>query len=142
MDRLLPDDVFQLVGVEVPILSKRKDHGGTIDVLARIHGKLYPIDFKGLNVRTFGEITRGVMPTQYAVQVADYMVLLNSSKDIRSLDYIFGTHPGSVFDKALIVSENKGGPTASHPAALTETVIEISDWRTHHSTSTRSAEGA
>jgi hypothetical protein len=124
----LPDDVFQLVGVEVPVLSKRKDHGGTIDVLARIHNKLYPIDFKGLNVRTFGEITRGIMPVQYAVQAADYMVLLNSSKEIRSLDLIFGDR-GPVFDKALIISENKGGPTASQPAALTETVIEITEWR-------------
>lgn len=124
----LPDDVFQLIGVEVPILSKRKDHGGTIDVLAAIHGKLYPIDFKGLNVRTFGEITRGVLPTEYSVQVADYMVLLNSSKEIRSLDLIFGDQ-GPVFDKALIIAENKGGPTASHPAALVESVVEITEWR-------------
>ena len=128
MDVKLPDDVFKLVGVEVPILSKRKDHGGTIDVLAAIHGKLYPIDFKGLNVRTFGEITRGVVPTQYAVQAADYMVLLNSSKEIRSLDLIFGDR-GPIFDQALIITENKGGATAAHPAALTESVVEISEWR-------------
>lgn len=115
LDKKLPDDVFKLIGVEVPILSKRGDHGGTVDALCLIYGELYIVDFKGLNVRTFGEITRGTIPPSYAVQLSDYGMLFNSQKK----------NNGRI-SKALLVSENKGGPTPKHLIALHEASIEIS----------------
>jgi hypothetical protein len=116
LDKALPDEVFKLIGVEVPILSKRKDHGGTVDALVLIYGELYIVDFKGLNVRTFGEITRGTIPGQYLVQLADYGMLYNSQKNGGKIAQI---------SKGLLVSENKGGPDPRHPIALHETEIEI-----------------
>lgn len=116
LDKMLPDKVFKLVGVEVPILSKRKDHGGTVDAIVLIYGELYIVDFKGLNVRTFGEITRGYIPQQYAVQLSDYGMLYNSQKASGGVGKI---------SKALLVSENKGGPDAKHLIALQETEIEV-----------------
>jgi hypothetical protein len=110
--------VFKLIGVEVPILSKRKDHGGTVDAVVAIYGEIYIIDFKGLNVRTFGEITRGYVPQDYAVQIADYGMLFNSQvkKKIGKIT------------KGLLVVENKGGPEQKRPLALFETEIEIATY--------------
>lgn len=115
LDKQINDPaIFQLVGVEVPIVSKRKDHGGTVDALCLIHGELYIVDFKGLNVRTFGQIAHGAVPPQYAVQLADYGMLYNSQ-----------LKNGSKISKALLVSENKGGPDPKHLIALQESEIEV-----------------
>ena len=110
--RINDPDIFQLYAVEEPILSKRKDHGGTVDGIVLVHGEPFIADFKGLNVRSFGEITRAFVPHQYLVQLSDYMMLWNSqrSKDFR-------------IEKALLIAENKGGPDAKHPIALHEHVI-------------------
>jgi hypothetical protein len=114
LDLSLPDEIFKLIGVEVPIISKRKDHGGTVDAIVLIRGKLYIIDFKGLNVRTFGEITRGYIPPEYAVQLADYGMLYNSQRN----------GDGQIFT-GLLVSESKGGPDNKHLIALHETEIAV-----------------
>lgn len=115
LDQKLPDEVFKLVGVEVPIFSKRKDHGGTVDALVLIYGELYVVDFKGLNVRTFGEITRGTIPVHYVIQIADYGMLYNSAIK----------NGKAQISKGLLVSESKGGPTPKHLIALHESEIEI-----------------
>jgi uncharacterized protein YjhX (UPF0386 family) len=112
--RINDPDIFQLLGVEVAITSKRNDHGGTVDAIALVHGVPYIIDFKGLNVRSFGEITRAFVPHQYEVQLSDYMLLWNS---MRKRPYPFN------IKKALLIAENKGGPDAKHPIALHEHVI-------------------
>lgn len=117
LDKMLPDDVFKLHGVEVPIRSKRKDHGGTVDALCSVYGEPTVVDFKGLNVRTFGEITRGFVPPEYLVQVADYGMLYNSQRQ-----------NGSRITTGLLVSESKGGPTPKIPVALHETQIKISTY--------------
>lgn len=108
--------VFRLIGVEVPIVSKHRDHGGTVDAIVFIYGELYVVDFKGLNVRTFGEITRGYIPEDYAVQIGDYGMLYNAAANRMGLPRI---------SKGLLVSENKGGPVNKQPLALHEAVIEI-----------------
>lgn len=109
-------DVFELWGVEVPILSKRKDHGGTVDAIFTVYGEGYIGDFKGVNVRTFGEITRGYVPPQYELQLTDYMMLWNAQK----------TKPFRI-EEALLLAENKGGPDNKHPIALHEWNIEMTD---------------
>ena len=118
MEKAINDpQVFEILGMEVAIQSKRGDHGGTADVVAAIHAEPYIIDMKGLNVRTFGEITRGYNPESYEVQLSDYMILWNSQKP----------KPAYRIEKAILLSENKGGPDSKHPIALHEAVIEIED---------------
>lgn len=112
-------EIFEILGMEVPIQSKRGDHGGTADVIAAVHCVPYVIDLKGLNVRTFGEITRGYDPPQYQVQLTDYMMLWNAQRPT----------PPYRIEKALMLSENKGGPDAKHPIALHESVIDLADFK-------------
>ena len=120
MEKAINDpSVFRVHGYEVPIESKRGDHGGTADVIAFVHEVPYGIDLKGLNVRTFGEITRGLNPTQYEVQLGDYMVLWNSQKP----------KPPFRIEQSLLISENKGGPDKNHPIALHESVIDLADFK-------------
>jgi|SRR5215471_4212808 len=114
LDQALPDDVFKLIGCEIPVVSKRGDHGGTVDAMCFIHGEFYIPDFKGLNVRTFSEITRGYVPIDYALQIADYGMLFNSQRVT-----------GAPKAKGLLISENKGGPDPKHPIALHEVEIDI-----------------
>jgi len=114
--RIGDSNIFHLIACEVPIVSKHKDHGGTVDGLVLIQNEPVIVDFKGLNVRTFGEITRGYIPAQYVIQLADYGMLYNSLKTVSS---------GNKITRALLVTENKGGPDPKHPIALHETEISI-----------------
>jgi|SRR5215471_7364696 len=116
LDQKINDpNIFCLHGVEIPILSKHKDHGGTVDAICSIYEEPMIVDFKGLNVRTFQEITRGYVPAQYVIQLTDYGMLHNAA-----------TRGGSYkISRALLVSENKGGPDPKHPLALHEHEIQI-----------------
>lgn len=111
--------VFSLVAVEVPIVSKRGDHGGTVDALVSIERELYIVDFKGLNVRTFVEITRGFIPPEYALQIADYGMLFNANRKTQK------QAGGVKIAKGLLITESKGGPDPKHLIALHETEVEI-----------------
>jgi hypothetical protein len=118
LDQFINDPtIFKLIGVEIPIFSKRKDHGGTADALIVLHQESVLVDFKGLNVRAFGEITRGYIPVQYMLQLADYGMLFNS---------VATRHGGMKIERGLLITENKGGPLPKLPLALQETEVEIS----------------
>lgn len=119
LDKKLPNEVFKLIGIEVPIISKRQDHGGTVDAIVLIYDEPYIVDFKGLNVRTFSEITRGYVPHDYLVQLSDYGMLFNSILKKKGVPRI---------SKALLVVENKGGPDPKYVIALHETPIEIATY--------------
>ncbi len=106
---------FILEAVEFPVLSKRGDHGGTIDVVCRIDEEPYIVDFKGLNVRAFGKATRNVVDVKYKIQITDYAMLYNASKK----------RPTEKVEKVLLVIENKGGPDVHHPIALHEVEIDV-----------------
>jgi hypothetical protein len=110
---LAPDPIDSF---EVRVISKRGDHGGTADVVPAIDGVHYVVDFKGLNVRTFNQISRGTVPGNYRIQTTDYMILLNSERPRRY-------H----VEDALLVCENKGGPTTHFPAALCESRISLKE---------------
>jgi hypothetical protein len=115
LDKQINDpEIFRLHGVEIPIVSKHGDHGGTVDSLCSIYGESVIVDFKGLNVRAFGEITRGFIPDAYVTQLADYGMLYNSQRN------------GKRISKGLLITENKGGPDPKHLVALQESVVEIS----------------
>jgi PD-(D/E)XK nuclease superfamily len=109
---------FDVIGYEIPILSKRKDHGGTIDAIVRVEGEPYAVDFKGLNVQAANKIMHGEVPGGYAIQLTDYMILWNSQR------------PSSFkIQQALLIVENKGGPDNQRPIALHETTIRLQDYK-------------
>ena len=129
---LYPD--IHLVDCEIPILSKRKDHGGTLDILLLLDEVPLIIDVKGLNVRSFNAIDKSQTPDAYRIQVVDYGMLLNSAiqrgaykvppKAMAHLKNR-GLDEFPKVDTAIVLAENKGGPDLNHPAALTEQVFRI-----------------
>jgi hypothetical protein len=110
--------VFEIHGFEVAIESKRKDHGGTVDVIVSIFEEPLILDFKGLNVRSFSEIAREYVPVDYRIQLTDYMILWNSRRDA----------PFRI-ERALLLTESKGGPDNKHPIAMHETEILLNDFK-------------
>ena len=113
LEPLEVDDVYP-EWCEFRVMSKRRDHGGTVDVGIKIFGEPMFIDVKGVNVRTFGETTRGYAPVDYKLQLADYMMLYNSLPSTEEK-----------IKRSLLLSENKGGPDAKFPIALHETVVGL-----------------
>jgi len=107
-------------GFEIPVLSKRGDHGGTLDALPVLLEEPLIVDVKGVNVRTFQKAVRGDDPRNYIIQISDYGMLVNSNRN--------GTIslPRKI-KRAILLYENKGGPDMRHPLALHETLIKISD---------------
>jgi len=130
-------DDFILVDVELPIMSKRKDHGGTLDVLALYNTEPLIIDVKGLNVRSFNAVDRNEVSDnnhKYRIQVTDYGMLFNSALQRGAwtppepvLEYMKyqGMKEFPKVKRMVLLAENKGGPDQTHPAALTETVIPL-----------------
>lgn len=106
---------FLLLDVEVPVMSKRKDHGGTLDALVVYKNVGYVVDFKGLNVRAFGRIVNGDIPLAYRIQLADYVILWNSI-------------PGNQrVETGILLAESKGGPDPKHPLAIHEVDIPLTE---------------
>jgi len=123
LDKYVNDPgIFKLHGCEVPIVSKRKDHGGTVDAVCSIYSEGYIVDVKGLNVRAFGQIAMGEIPPQYAMQLTDYAMLANSQRTTASRN---GASSLTI-SNGLLLSENKGGPDPKHLIALQESVIPVS----------------
>lgn len=128
---------FHLVDVEIPILSKRKDHGGTLDVLALLGTEALIIDLKGLNVRAFNAVDRDEGTDwnhKYRIQLTDYGMLFNSAlqrgtwkPDEQTENYMkhYGMDEFPKVKRMVLLAENKGGPDPHHPAALTESIIDL-----------------
>lgn len=125
-----------LIDTEMPVMAKRRDHGGTIDVLVLLEGEPIIVDVKGLNVRAFNNIDRGEPPHEYRIQVSDYMWLFNSmvkrgewkpSPLLMEELQRWGHDSMPTVKRGIILAENKGGPDAGHPAAMTEHVIRLKD---------------
>ena len=126
---------FRLVDVEMPIMSKRKDHGGTLDVLCllKVKGKWQSliVDVKGLNVRSFNSIDQDETPHDYRIQLTDYMMLFNSAlqggrwKPAPEMLAHTGLTEFPKVKRGVLLAENKGGPDLTHPAALTETIVDL-----------------
>lgn len=129
----LVDPDFTLIDVEVPVMSKRRDHGGTIDAIVLNDGELQVVDAKGLNRRTFYNVDERNAPISYRIQVGDYMMLWNSGvvhgliKPTPNMTEEFGWVDFPKIHTGIILAENKGGPDARHPAALTEQVVKLKD---------------
>lgn len=117
--RINDPKVFRVYDFELPVLSKRKDHGGTMDALAFIREEPFILDFKGLNVGRAQKIMRGEIPGEYAIQLADYMILWNAQRKLQFR-----------VERSLLLVENKGGPDPKHPLALSESEIKLKDYKT------------
>lgn len=121
---------FFLIDCELTVDSKRKDHGGTIDVLALIDGELVIVDVKGLNFRAFQTLDMAESIHQYTLQVGDYMMLWNSGVRHRLIEVpdvirdLMGWENWPRVTKGILLAENKAGPDSKHPAALTEYVVK------------------
>jgi hypothetical protein len=118
LDQALPDEEFFLWGVELPVESKHKDHGGTLDALVAVKGEYTILDFKGVNVRTFSDALVGNFPHRWGVQLADYIMLANADKTLKI----------PRIEKGILIFENKGGPTPGNPIALHEIEIQLKDY--------------
>lgn len=131
------DIPFHLVDCEIPILSKRKDHGGTLDVLLLLGTEALIVDVKGLNVRSFNSVDRDEHTDwnhKYRIQLTDYGMLFNSAlqrgtwvpdEETRNYMEFYGMKEFPKVKRMVLLAENKGGPDMSHPAALTENIIDL-----------------
>lgn len=129
--------LIHLVDCEIPILSKRKDHGGTLDILLIYGDEALIVDVKGLNVRSFNGVDKDESSDtnhKYRIQIADYGMLFNSAlqrgawkPDKATMKYLKsrGLSEFPKVKRMVLLAENKGGPDQSHPAALTENVIDL-----------------
>jgi hypothetical protein len=127
------EPAFVLIDCEIGVMSKRRDHGGTIDILALIDGELVIIDVKGLMYRSFQSVDSGEIKDDYRIQVGDYMMLWNSGVRHRlmeppeGLKEMFGWTEWPRVTKGIVLAENKAGPDHKHPAALTEYIVKSKD---------------
>lgn len=102
-------------GVEVRVIDD--EWGGTIDVLVKINGIIYVVDFKGINQMEFQKTMRRGASQQYRKQIVGYAKIANR---VLGLEI---TH-------CLLVSENKAGPMSGNgsPLALHETLVPVADF--------------
>ena len=135
LSQVMPDK-FILVDVEIPVMSKRKDHGGTIDAVGYLweHNLPVLIDYKGWNVRNWQAALKGIDHST-RIQVVDYMMLLNSNggwfnllatEDQEALKSTSIDFPTKIED-ALVLAINKGGPDPKHPLGLNEIHVSLKD---------------
>lgn len=131
----LYDPDFILLDCEVPLLSKRGDHGGTADVVCLNDGELQIVDVKGLQRNSFYKVDENNAPFEYRIQVGDYMMLWNSAvthgkiKPTPAMREMLGWDVYPKCHTGIILAENKGGPDPRHPAALTEQVVKLKSVR-------------
>ena len=105
--------LLELVGVEVRVFSKTGDFVGTIDAIVRINGKLYIIDFKGMNVRSFQQFVSDGLEEKHGIQITGYGMIYG--KDIEG---------------CLLVGESKAGPLQNgSPIALYEQFVPIPQFK-------------
>lgn len=133
LDVMFPDK-FMLVDIEIPVMSKRKDHGGTIDAVGLLleHNLPVLIDYKGWNVRNWTQAQKG-LDHSTRIQVTDYMMLMNSNggwksylkPEERGLE-VMNEFPDKIQD-ALVLAINKGGPDPKHPLALNEIHVKLKE---------------
>jgi hypothetical protein len=103
------------LGVEVRVVDG--DWGGTIDVLPKIDGIPYVVDFKGINQVEFMRTQKRGAKQEYRKQIVGYAGIANKML-------------GLGIEHCLLVSENKSGPMSGSgsPLALHETIVSVEDF--------------
>lgn len=119
--------LLELLGCEIRVYHPNGDFAGTIDAIVRIDGKLYVIDFKGMNVNSFQNHEKYGTKEGYVVQIVGYAGIVNLCCAFESF---MGNFTGVVIEACLLVGENKGGPVqGGSPIALHEDLLPISKHR-------------
>lgn len=117
--RILELDDLEPRGFEVAVSGRTGDHGGTLDIAVAVDEVPYIVDAKGINVRAFQKISRsGETPGDYRIQLADYLMLVNSDKKL-ALDF--------KIEDGLLLVENKGGADYHHPLAISEIHVSMTE---------------
>lgn len=105
---------IKLLGVELRCYSQSGDFAGTIDALVEVDGKVYIVDFKGMNVQEYMQFIRYGMKIEYGVQIVGYSMLKILKK---------GRMPE--VDGCLLIGESKAGPVqSSSPIGLHEQLMK------------------
>lgn len=115
---------FELLACEVPVESKKGDHGGTLDVVCISDGVPYIVDIKGLNFRGVAKIIKGEVSPNYLIQVPDYIMLYNTSRQPHVMELRERTGPIAT---GILLVESKAGPDRENPLALHEVHLDYSE---------------
>lgn len=104
---------IELLGVEIRVYSKSGDFAGTIDAIIKVDGKVYIVDFKGMNLQEYMSFIRYGMKLEYGIQIVGYSMLKILKK---------GRVPA--VHGCLLIGESKPGPVqSSSPIALHEQLV-------------------
>lgn len=105
--------LLELLGVELRVFNDAGDFVGTIDAIVRIAGKVYIVDFKGMNVRSFQKFVNEGITWGHGLQITGYGMI-----------YKNGIAGG------LLVGESKAGPLQNgSPIALHEQFVPITQFK-------------
>src|SRR5688500_4611747 len=119
--------LLELLGCEIRVFHPNGDFAGTIDAIVRVDGKMYVIDFKGMNVKSFQDHERWGTKEQYVVQIVGYGDIVNLACAFESF---MGEYLGVEIEACLLIGENKGGPVQSgSPIALHEDILYVKKHR-------------
>jgi hypothetical protein len=112
-----------LHGCEIRVFHPNGDFAGTIDAIVEIGGKLYVVDFKGMNVKAFQDHERYGTKAGYVIQIVGYSEIVNRNGEFESF---MGAVSNVKIETCLLVGENKGGPSHSgSPLALHEDALPV-----------------
>lgn len=110
---------LKLLGVEVRVYGLSGDLVGTIDAIVEINGKVYIVDFKGMNLRAFMAFVRDGATLGHGIQITGYGMLFGQQKQ-----------SGGSFEGGLLIGENKPGPVqGSSPIGLHEQFVPIRQYK-------------
>jgi hypothetical protein len=106
--------------VELRVVSKSGDFGGTVDEVVKLEAEPFVVDVKGINQIEYQRAIKNGIKIEYRVQIVGYAMLLNGSHRF----------PFAV-KRAILLSENKAGPVsgAKSPLALHEQIVEVDDYK-------------
>ena len=111
--------LLTLLGVEVRVHSAAGDFVGTIDAIVSINGRIYIVDFKGMNVRSFQKFVNDGITLGHGIQITGYGMIYTTNED-------FVKH----LEGGLLIGESKGGPLQSgSPIALHEQFVPIPQFK-------------
>jgi hypothetical protein len=104
-----------LLGVEVRVHSESGDFVGTIDAIVSIGGRIYIVDFKGMNVRSFMEFVNKGITLGHGIQITGYGMIYAKTPFLKK-----------ELEGCLLIGESKGGVIQGvSPLALHEEFVPI-----------------
>lgn len=111
--------LLTLLGVEVRVHNEAGDFVGTIDAIVSINGRIYIVDFKGMNVRSFQKFINEGVTLSHGIQITGYGMIYSNNPDF--LKHLEG---------GLLVGESKAGPLQNgSPIALHEEFVPVAQFK-------------